>query len=129
MTTELGGKPLKFKTPEDLQAKIDEYFKWADDNERPYTLERLACFLDCETDTIRNYEARDEYFGAIKKARRFIIASKVEKLESRDYATAGLIFDLGNNAGYTNKHNQDQSDRNITIIANNPLKIQNESDK
>jgi len=97
------GRPPLFKSKEELQAKIDAYFQYADDTHRPYTLSSLAYFLDCDTDTLRNYTDKSEFIGTIKKAKVRIEASKAEKLESKDYATAGLIFDLVNNHGFTNR--------------------------
>jgi len=98
-----GGRPLKFESPEELQAKIDESFAHADDSKRPYTLASLAYHLDCDTETLRNYAGKEEFFGTIKRAKVRIEASKAEKLESKDYSTAGLIFDMANNHGYANK--------------------------
>lgn len=77
-----GGRPLKFKTAEELDEKIQEYFRscWTpkldmfgnqifvkgEDGKKtgekvmtqskPYTLTGLAVYLDCSRDTLYNYE-------------------------------------------------------------------------
>ena len=41
-----GGRPLKFKSPEELEAKIEEYYQWANDNKKHITVSGLAWYLD-----------------------------------------------------------------------------------
>jgi len=115
------GRPLKFETVEQLQEKIDDYFQWAEQREKPYTIAGLALFLNTDHKTIRNYEAKDQFFQTMQKARLKIITDKEERL-NEGKATAGIIFDLCNNNSdlYSNKH--DDKQRTINIIANNPIK-------
>lgn len=94
------GRPLKFATPELLQERIDEYYAWAELNEKPLTIERLAVFLDVDRHFINNYEERDEFCATIKKARNYILADKLEKgLGGKSNATMS-IFDLKNNHAF-----------------------------
>ena len=112
-------RPLKFKTVGELRDKINAYFAWAEEKEKPLTIERLACFLESDRQTILNYEDKDEFFGTIKAAKQIIYASKAEMLNTREGNTAGIIFDLCNNGdGYTNKHNESEKGVNITILDN-----------
>lgn len=101
------GSPLKFKTVEDLQLKISEFLQFVKDNDKPYTLERLCCFLDCDLQTLRNYSAKQEFFGTIKRIKDFIFASKMENINTKGANTAGIVFDICNNRSelYSNKHN------------------------
>lgn len=117
----MAGRPLKFKSESELQKKIDEYFAWAEAQNKPLTIERLAVFLEVDRQTLLNYAEKDEFFGTIKQARQIIYASKAEMLNTKDGNTAGIIFDLCNNGdGYTNKHNE--SDKGTTIIINDKSK-------
>ena len=101
----LGGRPLKFKSVEELQEKIAEYFKWAEEKGKPLTIERLCCFLKTERQTLLNYADKDEFFDTLKEAKQIIYASKTEMLNTKEGNTAGIIFDLCNNGdGYTNSH-------------------------
>lgn len=88
-----GGRPLLFKTPEELQNKIDQYFKQkrkitkavATKNgqvdlkiDAPATWEGLAEFLGCDVTTIRNYKLRDKFFKPISCARNRIQQDWIE---------------------------------------------------
>jgi uncharacterized protein YjcR len=121
----MAGQPRKFKTPEAMQKAIDAYFEKCDKATKqiydsrngivtipapkPYTIEGLANTLNVDPETIRNYEKTagyEEYFGTVKKAKQKIQQNKVEGLLSGEYSTAGAIFDLTNNHGYTNRQHQ-----------------------
>jgi len=117
-----GGRPLKFKTVEELQKKIDEYFKsclkkvyikktgdflrdpetdeYIYENCRPLTISGLAECLNVHSETLTNYENRNEYFETIMRARAKIDTFKHEALYYKDSAT-GAKFDLSCNSGWT----------------------------
>lgn len=120
-------KPKKFKTPEDLQMKIDQYFEECDSRvvqvysksmqeivdmkkPRPYTIEWLCEILECDRDTVLNYEKwewYEDYFGIIKKAKMKIQRNKVERGLDWDSNPAVTIFDLKNNHSYKEKQEVD----------------------
>jgi len=108
-------KPLLFKTVEELDTKIREFIDYCDTKAKPMTLERLSVFLDCETDTIRNYEKKDAYFGTIKKIRKLILADKVERLNDRTTFTPWIVFDLKNNHDWKDKIETDNTNHNNDI--------------
>lgn len=98
------GRPLKFKTPEELQQKVDEYFAWCETNKKPETIARLAYWLGVDRQTIYNYEKRDGFFDIIKRARERILAGLEEALYTE--GKTGQIF-LAKNYGYTDRHEID----------------------
>ena len=114
-----GGRPARFKDPEKLQAAIDDYFNECKDVIP--TIEGLAVYLDCDSDTIRNYEGRNlpsnisdedkqKYFVAIKKARARCQTALVNNgLKVNNPAMQ--IFLLKNNYGYKDKQ---EIDTNMT---------------
>ena len=53
-------RPLKFKNPEELEKKINEYFEDADSRDEPYLFESLANWLDCDVKTLRNYRDKSD---------------------------------------------------------------------
>ena len=72
------GRPLKLKTPEDLEKRIEAYFNYCDSRTRikhlatkdgihevveqwprPYTIEGLAVFLDTNRQTLLNYNEKE----------------------------------------------------------------------
>lgn len=122
------GRPPKFNSVEDLQVKIDEYFAscWTQKidpsgnllflrNRRglktntpinvqtqPYTITGLAVFLGIESDTLLNYQAKDEFFGTIKRAKQRCEAyAEAQLFIGRN--VVGAIFNLKNNYGWKDK--------------------------
>ena len=95
-------RPNKFKSVEEMQKAIDNYFKECDANERPYTISGLAYALDTTRRTLLDYEENDEFTHTIKKAK-----AKIEQfVEERLFAgsnTAGVIFNLKNNYNWKDK--------------------------
>lgn len=114
------GRPLKFKTVEELQKKIDEYFEYCDNrlvqgydnktNEQfayispePYTMAGLAYSLDISRKSLINYKRRDEFLHAIKKARRKVEMDVERRMNDKNTFTPGLIFNAKNNFGWKDK--------------------------
>jgi len=86
------GRPLKFKTVEEMQEKIDAYFK--DTPEEEWTWTGLALALDTSRETLREYKERPEYVDSLKKA-----LMKVENGYEKDlkkHGRTGSIFALKN---------------------------------
>jgi hypothetical protein len=102
------GRPPKFKTVEELECLISDYFKKKDEEKKPYTITGLANALDTTRETLLDYENRDgEFSYTIKKAK-----SKVEEYVE-DYLftgknQTGAIFNLKNNyKGWKDKNETD----------------------
>lgn len=106
------GRPLKFKSVEELQRKIDDYFDSCYDEDgnciRPLTITGLALALDTTRRTLLDYEEKDEYSHTIKMAKQRIENFAEEQLFT-NRNTAGVIFNMVNNYGWTNKQDIDQS--------------------
>jgi hypothetical protein len=112
------GRPLKFKTVEELQTKVKEYFETCDEKGKPYTITGLALSLDTTRQGLMNYQERDEFYDTIKKA----------KLQCENYAeeqlfvgknTAGVIFNMKNNYGWVDKQEIEQSGETTHNIKHN----------
>ena len=97
-----GGRPMKFKSPKEIEDKANEYFSKCDVEERPYTITGLAIALDTDRQTLINYENRDEFFDTIKKAKQKVENYAEERLFNGGN-TAGVIFNLKNNYGWVDK--------------------------
>lgn len=95
------GKPLKFKTPEELETAIDAFFDECDEKEEPYTITGLAMALDIDRQTLINYGRKEDYFGTVKKA-RVKVENYLEK-SLHGNAVTGTIFNLKNNFGWKDK--------------------------
>ncbi len=113
------GRPLKFKTCEQLDAKIDEYFTTGrrvvtkyDKDGKSYdvakvTLTDLCIFLGfCDKCSFYDYEKKPEFSHSIKRARIMVEREYEERLETQ-YST-GAIFAL-KNFGWRDKQDIDLS--------------------
>lgn len=105
------GRPLKFKSPEEIEEKANVYFKECDEKDKPYTMTGLAIALDTDRKTLLNYEDRDDFFPTIKKIKLRVENYAEEKLFNGGN-TAGVIFNLKNNYGWVDKQ---EVDNNVTL--------------
>jgi hypothetical protein len=122
-----GGRPLKFKSVEELETKIQAYFDACDPHieevkdivwdktaktydeifvkrmsrQIPYTITGLAVALDTSRETLLNYEDREEFFDTIKRAKEKIHAFVEARLFENN--ATGPIFNLKNNFGWRDK--------------------------
>ena len=111
------GRPLKFKTVEELQEKIDVYFDETEDDE--WTITGLAMALDTYRDVLIDYqdgkydEDDKDFSNAVKKAKL-----KVEngyEIDLKKHGRSGTIFAL---------KNFNWKDKNETDITSGGEKVQ-----
>lgn len=101
------GRPLKFKTPKELEEKINLYFEECKEQKKKPFITELAYFLDTTRETLSDYKEKDEYSDSIKKAKlRCEIELERNLLEGKVNPT-GSIFNLKNNYGWKDKTEQD----------------------
>ena len=122
------GRPPKYKTPQELEQKIQEYFDscWIDKvteieekekglittsnikyQNRPYTVAGLAEFLGFSSrQSLLDYDANPEFLDIIKRAKLKIEMFIEEQLVTGKNA-AGTIFWLKNHADYRDKQEMD----------------------
>ena len=98
------GRPLRWESAEDMQKAIDAYFARQDEQSRPYTVTGLALALDMDRDRLIQYENREPFYDAIKKAKRMCQEYAEERLFSN--AVAGVIFNLKNNHGWRDEQHK-----------------------
>lgn len=99
------GRPPRFNSPEEMQAKVDAYFADCDKADRPYTVPGLTLALGFSSRTsLHNYTYRNigcELFAnTIKMAKFRIEVQRAEALVMCKGNPAGIIFDLKNNFGW-----------------------------
>jgi hypothetical protein len=100
------GRPLKYKDPQEMQQDIDAYFASCDDDNPPL-ISGLAYHLDMTTESLRNYQNRDEFFATIRKAKQKVEMALEKRLNQA--APVGAIFSLKNNFGWKDKSEQELS--------------------
>jgi hypothetical protein len=125
-------RPLKFKSVEELQEKIDEYFEscfeeqWYENKDgkwvpvldrhcqvvkeqvKPFTITGLALALETTRQGLLNYEEREEFYDTIRAAKTKIESYVEESLWKPKVAT-GVIFNLKNNFGWVDKSEVDSN--------------------
>ena len=106
---------LKYKTVEDLQSAIDEYFDYCDNriqnvyspkmkrvieviDPAPYTMSGLARSVGLSRQGLLDYAKRDKYIGTIKAAREKVHEDVETRLMEKQ--ATGAIFNLKNNFGW-----------------------------
>lgn len=130
------GREKIFSSVGELQSAIDKYFNECDNKTRkvyvksmqeiqevpyptPYTIEGLCEVLDCERQTLLNYQKKEGYevyFDTIKKAKLKIQRNKLERGLSGESNPAVTIFDIKNNHDY-----QDKTESKVVIENELPL--------
>lgn len=112
------GKPPLFKTPEEMQSKIDDYFDTLEIKGGLPTIAELAYFLGFadRRGLLYYHHNKEEFNDTIKKARMRIEMAIEKELITRNGTVTGLIFNLKNNFGW--KDTQD-----IKTEFNTPVKI------
>jgi hypothetical protein len=132
----MAGRPAKFKSVEELQKKIDEYFEscFEVDPEtgkktqvKPFTITGLALALDTTRETLMDvenghgpYSGSSGFSDAIKRAKLRCQNYAEEKLFS--HSPTGAIFAL-KNYGWS-----DKTEINSKILADITIKMEGDAD-
>lgn len=95
------GRPMKFKTVEELQCKIDKWLEERNAASLPLTVTSLALALDTTRETLMDYEHKDGFSDTVKRAKLMCQAFAEDQLYSGRNA-AGAIFSL-KNFGWSDK--------------------------
>lgn len=128
------GMHKKF-TKQELEQKIEFFFAWCEGANRPPTVERLCCFLDCDRQTLLNYQTREgyeEFFDTIRSAKQKIQAYMVENALIGETNSTLSIFLLKANHGYSETQNHRFIDGNgddVKQITVNVVNTREEADK
>jgi hypothetical protein len=128
-------KERMYKTAEEMQAKINEYFESLKAHteevmsasgaikeiKRPLTptVESLASHLGMKMQTLLVYESAEgyeEFHDTVAFAKAKILGAKTLALVNGKGSATGLIFDLVNNHGYKNKSEVESKNENDTTI-------------
>ena len=104
------GRPRKYKTNEELEKIVKEYFDSRPEIE--WTVTGLAMALDMSRQDLINYGNREEYFDTIKKAKDKVQESYEKSL--RKTGRTGDIFAL-KNFGWTDKQEVESENKNINM--------------
>lgn len=104
------GRPRAFKNVEEVEEKINAYFNYCEEKEKPYTMSGLAYYLEVSRQTLVNYSNKDEYFDTIKKARDKVQMQLEENALSNKANPTFTIFNLKNNFDWKDKMEVEKTD-------------------
>ena len=130
------GRPRVFKSVEEVEEKINAYFNYCEEKEKPYTMSGLSYYLGISRQTLVNYSNQDQFFDTIKKARDRVQMQLEENALSNKANPTFTIFNLKNNFDWKDKIEHSSSEveninKNISNIANllnNPKPNRSEED-
>ena len=133
------GRPLMYKTKEEMQVKIDEYFKACEGTvlkdtdgnpmidksgmpivigAKPLTITGLALALGFNSrQALLNYQVKDEFHDTITRAKAIVEQYAEERLFDKDGAN-GAKFSLSNNFNGWREKQQIEADVNSTMNIN-----------
>lgn len=128
-----GGRPVKYKTPEEMQIIIDDYFdrciaqvfdknlnKTVEVIVEPPTVSGLAYELNMTREGLVYYEAKDEFTDTIKRAKQ-----RIQKYVERSLFTAknpaGSIFNLKNNYGWVDKQDINVDVKHVSFVGEDQI--------
>ena len=114
------GRPRKFKSPEELQEKIDAYFAECDEKGKPYTISGLAYALDTTRLTLLDYQNQPhlaEFSNTVTRAKAKVENFVEESLWLPKVAN-GVAFNLKNNFGW-----KDKTETELTGPAGGPIAV------
>lgn len=109
-------RPVKYKTAEELDKKIQEYYAWAKEHDQKVTVTGLAWYLGMDRLSVFRMEKWEDYgylksipeeerrriSTTIKLAKQYI-ESQYEQLLYSKGSNTGAIFTLKNNYGWVDK--------------------------
>lgn len=107
------GRPRKFDTPEEFEAAANEYFMACQLEGKVAHVSGLAAHLDSTRQTLHDYESGTydtetvKFSDTVKRAKSKCEASKLDLAYSGKANATICIFDLKNNHGWKDKHEQD----------------------
>jgi hypothetical protein len=94
-----GGRPRKYKSPDEMKIAIDKYFKQTDITPTKCGMALFLGFGDKQS--LIDYEKRKEYSALLKNALTRLEKYWEERLKANN--VTGAIFWLKNNAGYSDR--------------------------
>lgn len=120
------GRPKAFKSVKEVEEKINAYFNYCEEKEKPYTMSGLAYYLGIDRKTLLNYSKNEEYFHTIKKARDKVQMQLEENALSNKANPTFTIFNLKNNFDWKD-NNEVKTNVEITKVDELLSEIKNSS--
>lgn len=120
------GRPKIFNDVKEVEEKINTYFNYCEEKEKPYTMSGLAYYLGISRQTLVNYSNQDQFFDTIKKARDRVQMQLEENALSNKANPTFTIFNLKNNFDWKD-NNEVKTNVEITKVDELLNEIKNSS--
>ena len=120
------GRPKIFNDVKEVEEKINAYFNYCEEKEKPYTMSGLAYYLGISRQTLVNYSNQDQFFDTIKKARDRVQMQLEENALSNKANPTFTIFNLENNFDWKD-NNEVKTNVEITKVDELLNEIKNSS--
>ena len=104
------GRPKIFNDVKEVEEKINAYFNYCEEKEKPYTMSGLAYYLGISRQTLVNYSNQDQFFDTIKKARDRVQMQLEENALSNKANPTLTILKLKNNLDRKDRIEQSSSE-------------------
>lgn len=101
------GRPLKFKTPKDLQKSIDDFFDLVKSGQEAPSIAALAYHLGTNKQTILNYQEKDGFREIIEDTKLYIEKEFTAKAYKSEIPQSIFIFTGKAHYGYEEKQSID----------------------
>ena len=105
----IGGKPKKWKSVDQLEKLIKEYWEYIELEKEIPDVEGLAVYLKTTRKTLYEYENDPEYSNTIKTTKEKIFHRKKQAAFKGLMNPTIFIFDAKNNHGYKDKQEIEQT--------------------
>lgn len=105
------GRPRKYKSPEEMKARIDEYFE---DNDKPTICGLTLALGFCERKALLNYEGYGKKFYDTIKRAKLVVEHYYERNLAINTRATGAIFAL---------KNFDWSDKREVSFTDSPFRL------
>ena len=120
------GRPKIFNDVKEVEEKINAYFNYCEEKEKPYTMSGLAYYLGISRQTLVNYSNQDQFFDTIKKARDRVQMQLEENALLNKANPTFTIFNLKNNFDWKD-NNEVKTNVEITKVDELLNEIKNSS--
>lgn len=109
------GHPPIWKTANELEEKLKGFWAYCKENDDIPDIEALACYLEIDRSTIRDYERKEEFAPTIKRVKTRIAKVKKQLAMKGKINPAVFCFDFKNNHDYTDQQEILSKNMNINV--------------
>jgi hypothetical protein len=120
--------PPTFNDVDAFAESVDQYFQMCSRRDLDPNHVGLARYLGVPKRTLNEYTRKEGFKHILEMAKEIMEDDLIQKLANKDYATAGVIFNLTNNYGWKQPNQIEHSGSIAVAHSHVPPDVQNELD-